>query len=111
MPRFVDENDLSYAFGLIAGALGKSGVRTQTATLTASGWSGAAPCTQAVAVAGLGAEALAVVGLSHSATAAQREACRAARLTPTAQAAGSVTVTADGARPTVDIPICIAMWQ
>jgi hypothetical protein len=79
-----------------------------TATLTAAGWTGfAAPYTQMVSISGLPAGAKGTIGLADTATAAQREAARNAMLFLSAQAAGSITITADGEKPTVNIPIVI----
>jgi hypothetical protein len=81
-----------------------------TATLTAAGWTGlAAPYTQTVSVAGMTSTANGTVGLADSATAAQREAARNALLSKTAQASGSITIAADGDKPTVDIPIAVIL--
>lgn len=75
-------------------------------TLTSSAWSSGA---QTVSVTGLGATQNGVVGVSKSATADQREAARAAALSVTAQAAGSLTITADGDVPTVNIPLTVTL--
>lgn len=93
---------VNQAFGAVAK---KSTLRT--ATLTAAGWTGTGPYTQTVTVTDLPAGAKGVIGLADSATAAQREAARDAMLAKTAQAAGSVTITADGDKPTINIPIVI----
>lgn len=78
-------------------------------TLAAASWTGtAAPYSQTVAVAGMLATSTGVdVGLSSTATQAQREAARAALLMATAYDDDTVTVVADGELPTVDLPIIV----
>ena len=81
---------------------------TVLATLTSAGWVGsAAPYTQTVTIAGMTASANGLVQLSQSANQAARNAASVARLNPTAQAENSITITADGTKPTVDIPIAV----
>ena len=53
----------------------------------------------------------AIVGLAGTATAQEREACRDAMITPTAQAAGAVTLTADGDKPGIDLPIAVVIME
>ena len=72
--------------------------------LSASGWSAR---TQTVSVAGLGAVQNGTVGLAQSATAEQAAAAAAANIRLTGQSAGSLTFTADGTVPTVDIPFTV----
>lgn len=80
----------------------------RTTTLTVAGWTGSeAPYTQTVAVSGLTADAHLIVGLAPSATAEQAEAAANAMLLATAQAAGSITVSAYGEKPDAAIPILI----
>ena len=76
------------------------------ATLATTGWTGDTP-TQTLSVPGLPANSPAWIGLAVTATAAQRDAARKAALSPTARAAGSVTITADGAQPTTDLPVTV----
>lgn len=77
-----------------------------SATLTIAGWSGsAAPYTQSVTVSGMTANKKAIVGLPHSATSAQYASALAALLRVTAQGADTLTVTAEGNKPTIDLPI------
>ena len=75
-------------------------------TAAASGWSGSPPA-QSLTVAGMTADSLYWVGLNSTATYAQRDAARKAVLAPTAQGAGTLTLTCDGAAPTVDLPILV----
>lgn len=78
------------------------------ASLTAAGWTGdAAPYTQAVSLEGVAATAHLIIGLAPTVTAAQVEAAAAAQLLATAQAAGSVTISAFGEKPTEALPILI----
>ena len=75
-------------------------------TAAASGWSGSPPA-QSLTVAGMTADSLYWVGLNSTATYAQRDAARKAVLVPTGQGANSLTLTCDGAAPTVDLPILV----
>ena len=80
--------------------------QTYTATLTAAGWAGSkAPYTQTVSIAGVPAEGVVIVGLAANASEQQIEVCRSARIEPTQQAAGAITVAAQGVKPGVDLPI------
>lgn len=75
-------------------------------TAAASGWSGSPPA-QSLTVAGMTADSLYWVGLNSTATYAQRDAARKAVLAPTAQGTNSLTLTCDGATPTIDLPILV----
>lgn len=75
-------------------------------TAAASGWSGSPPA-QTLTVAGMTADSLYWVGLNSTATYAQRDAARKAVIVPTAQGAGTLTLTCDGVTPTVDLPILV----
>ncbi len=82
--------------------------KEHTATLTAAGWTGdSAPYTQTVTVTGLAADAHLIVGLAPTVTAEEMEAAAAAMLLATAQAAGSITVSAFGDKPEAALPILI----
>lgn len=80
-----------------------------TISMTAAGWSGAGPYTQTVSVPGMTADTNGIIGLAQTTTAEQREAARDAMISVTGQAVGSLTVTADGDKPTVDIPSVVTM--
>lgn len=83
---------------------------SRSATLSASKWTGTqAPYSQQVTVSGISAVQNGFVSISQSATAAQREAAREAMLSVTGQASGVLTVSADGDKPSVDIPISITL--
>lgn len=75
-------------------------------TLSASSWNAGS---YTVTNSAITATCNGYIGLSSSATATQREACRDAMITITAQSAGSLTLTADGTVPTVDVPIDIIL--
>lgn len=75
-----------------------------TVTATAQGWSEGA---QTLIVQGMTADSLYWAGLSSTAGTAQRDAARKAVISPTAQGNNSLTLTADGAVPTVDLPILV----
>ena len=82
--------------------------KEHTASLTADGWTGDdAPYTQTVTVTGLPADAHLIVGLAPTVTAEDMEAAAAAMLLATAQAAGSITISAFGDKPVAELPILI----
>lgn len=79
-------------------------------TLSAASWAGtAAPYTQSVQVTGLSASQNGEIALSPSATAAQKKAAQKAALSVAAQAANSLTISAELAKPDVDIPFVIIL--
>ena len=90
----------------IAQELKDGTITSVTATATAAGWSGDIPV-QTINVAGMTATSIALVGLPETATAQQRDAARKAVMSPTAQGTNSITLTCDGVKPTVDLPILI----
>jgi CRISPR-associated protein Cpf1 len=77
-----------------------------TATLTAAGW---ASGQQTLTIAGLGATQNGVIGLSQSITDEQLSAASEAEMYICGQAAGSVTIAANGSVPTCDIPVVIIL--
>ena len=79
-----------------------------TGTLTAEGWSGsAAPYTQTLTITGIPASqaAAVIVSIAPTATADQVKACGKSMVLATAHALDSITVSAFGNIPSVDIPI------
>ena len=85
--------------------------QTETVTATSSGWTGDGPYTQIVSVNIMTETCNAIVGLSESATFEQRNSCRAAIITPTAQGTNTVTLTADGIKPVIDLPIAVTILE
>ena len=80
------------------------------ATLTAGGWAGdAAPFQQVIAIDGLTAEQNGSASLAQNVSAEQLTAAKAASMRVSAQAEGTLTITADGDKPTVDIPIVVIL--
>jgi hypothetical protein len=75
-----------------------------TATLSTT-WEGSGPFTQSVTVSGVTSTNNITVSLASTADEAQRNAARDALLSATAQATNSITVTADGDKPTIALPI------
>jgi ABC-type molybdenum transport system ATPase subunit/photorepair protein PhrA len=80
-------------------------------TLPASGWTGsAAPYANQVSVDDVTANNNIEVALAASVTATQYAAGVDAQLHCTAQRVGAITVSAYDTKPTVDIPITVAIW-
>lgn len=77
-----------------------------SATLSASGWSSGK---QTLTVQGVTAESNGMIGVAHSATAAQLEAAKDAELYISAQGANSLTIAAAGTVPTVNIPVVVVL--
>ena len=86
-------------------------IRVIEATLSASKWNGSeAPYTQTVAVDGMDGDTHGIARVNYQkATLDQRNAARYAMLCLTAQGTNTVTITADGECPTIDIPIIVRM--
>lgn len=83
-----------------------------TAQALAANWVGAsAPYTNTITVTGLSATAHIVVGPASTTTAAQFEAISDGEIICTAQAAGSITLTAYGEKPTVDFAMSILAFE
>lgn len=85
---------------------------TVPATLTAAGWTGTeAPYTQTVAAKGVTADAgqTVIVAAGESLTAQQYAAAAGAQLWATAKGANTVTVTAFGEKPSVDLPVTVTI--
>lgn len=79
-------------------------------TLLANAWVGVdSPFTQNISVEGLGATQNGTISVAHSATAEQREMAREAMLSVIGQAAGQLTIAADGEMPDIDIPVYIIL--
>lgn len=74
-----------------------------TGLLLADGWEDGV---QTVEVSGVAAESKGTIGL-YNPTKVQREVARKAQLSLTAQGSGTVTITADGIAPEIDIPFAI----
>ena len=100
------QTSVSGALDALFQGLADGTITSVTATATAAGWSGDIPV-QTINVAGMTATSIAWVGLPETATSQQRDAARKAVMSPTAQGAGTITLTCDGAKPTVDIPIIV----
>lgn len=79
-------------------------ISSVSVTAQASAWSSNSITIQ---VAGLPAQSTAWIGLAIPNTAAQREAVRNGAISPTARSGGSITLTADGSQPTVDLPLIV----
>ncbi|MDD2569275.1 MAG: hypothetical protein PHQ49_06480 [Clostridia bacterium] len=81
-------------------------------TLLAANWAGtAAPYTQVITVTGMTVTKNGIVGIGQAATAVQREQARAAMLSVSAQGTNTVTVMADGAKPTADVPVTVTLFD
>lgn len=81
-----------------------------SATLSSTGWAGVdSPFTQTISVDGLTADQNGTISIAQTATIVQRDAARQALLSVTGQAAGTLTISADGELPEVDIPVVVLL--
>lgn len=80
---------------------------SSTYTLSSGSWSNK---TYTLSVSGLTATQDGVIGISKTATQTQADAARDAFIRISGQAAGSITLTADGDVPTVDIPVDLILF-
>lgn len=79
------------------------------ATLLSSAWSDDSPYTQTVTVEGLKADSNGVISIAQNATSEQIEIVCDAGLYISNQADGTLTITAYGDKPNVDIPVIIIL--
>lgn len=100
------QTSVSGALDALFQGLADGTITSQVITATSSGWSGDIP-TQTLNVTGITVDTMCWVGLDDSANAQQRDAARKAVMSPTAQGTNSITLTCDGVKPTVDLPILI----
>lgn len=105
-PALSSVSNVKQALDALKDGLDSGTITAVQVTAAASGWSGSPPA-QSLTVAGMTADSLYWVGLNSTATYAQRDAARKAVIAPTAQGAGTLTLTCDGAAPTVDLPILV----
>ena len=96
--------DLGTVITDISGKADKS--ESLSLTATAAGWSSAEPPTQTISATGVTASNNILVG-AGSLTSQQQEAMVAAQIMCTAQASGTITLTAYGEKPTIDLPIAV----
>lgn len=91
---------------------GSQGVsRSVDVTLAASGWEGSsAPYTQRIFVSGLMAGQDGVIGPGQSASDAQATAIEDACMRISAQDSSTLTITAKGAKPSIDLPVQILLF-
>ena len=100
----LSEDNQPYAHWTEAAEGGK--MTSITGTAYSTGWTGS-PATNTVSMPDLPADVSGFVGLANNATEEQRIAARNAILFPIGQAAGSVTLVADGQTPDVNLPIMV----
>ncbi|GHU70087.1 hypothetical protein FACS1894184_15050 [Clostridia bacterium] len=81
-----------------------TGTQAVSVTLAASGWSNKA---QTRAISGVSANTHGIMMLGQNVTAAQYEALAKAQIAVTGQGSGTVTLTAFGDVPAIDIPLTL----
>ena len=104
----LQDDDITIRFPEKGGTLGLTS-QDRSAILSTTWTGSAAPYTQNVTVMDMGEYTNATVGLASNATAAQREAARNAMLSVTAQTTNQITITADGEKPVITIPISVIL--
>lgn len=77
-------------------------------TLTANGWSNKQ---QVLQIDGLKASQNGIISLTQDISAPALAAAKKASLRATNQATGTLTMTADGTIPSVDIPVVVILWK
>lgn len=105
--RKINSKTLTEDISLSASDVGAESTSVN-ATLSTT-WSGTGPYTQDVAISGMTSTKNATVGLASTATEAQRAAARNAIFNVTDQTANQITITADGEKPTITIPISVIL--
>lgn len=98
-------NSVKAAYDLANGKANPSAALSLTAA--AGSWSSATPPTQTIAATGVTATNNIIVGIGSGATEEQLDAVSLARILCTAQGAGTITLTAYGGEPSVNIPISV----
>lgn len=90
---------------------GKANKPTQkSVSLSSSNWSGStAPFTQTVTVSGMTASTIGHMGIPTSITTNQYKAVERAKLHISAQGTDSLTIKAEGVKPTIAIPLVITI--
>ena len=79
-----------------------------SATLLASGWSNGK---QTLMISDVKADTNGVISVAQDITEAQMEAAKNAGLNVSAQSAGSLTISASGTVPTINIPVVLILWD
>ena len=90
---------------------GKENTTSYITELTSSGWSSTSPYTQTVTVPNLGASQNGIISIASTATPLQREAARNAMFYIQSQSSLSLTVAADGDKPSLNIPVEIILFS